>query len=226
MEFKLTSFVRAWQWGIGDNGEPVERQGPRISATPEEMLRCIKEHYENNPELTPGYVESCVLLFPRNTTSEKLEQVQITPENKHLIESGYISRTKDAPMLDRWLPCPYEERQDASYLCVICYKDGHYIEEEMVYLNEQIEDPSTSIETKESLLAEVQKLKEKKPDPNKLHIVMVKPQDVDVEIEMDPQAMIRNQLGKKFFHGSGVPVDQETYLRSVERANKYVKYHD
>ena len=225
MEFVLTSFILAWQWGIGDSGESVECQGPQIRASPEEMLRCIKENFEKNPELTAGYIESCLLMFMRNTTGEKLEQVMITPENKSQIESGYISRSKDAPMLDRWLPCPYEERQDAKYICVICYKDAHYIEEEKVYLNERIADPNIDTETKMSLLTEVQKLQKKKPDPNKLHIVMVKPQDDNTEIEMDPQAMIRNQLGKKFFHGSGVTVDPKAYLSSVERYNKYVKYH-
>ena len=226
MRFELTQFVLSWQFGIGDDGEPVERQGPPIRGSPEEILRHIDEHYENNPELTTGYDESCVLLFMPNKTGEKLEQVLITPENKSQIESGYVSRTDDAPMLDRWLPCPYDDRQEAKNICVIAYKDDHYIEEEKVYLNERIADQTIDSETRESLLTEVQKLQEKKPESDKLHIVMLKPQDEEVEIIMDPQAMLRNQLGKKFFHGSGVPVSPKSYLNSVERYNKYVKYHD
>ncbi len=46
-------------------------------------------------------------------------------------------------------------------------------------------------------------------------IISVKPQDVDYEIPMDPITMLRNALGKEH-GGSGVPLEREKYLKSVE----------
>ena len=57
-------------------------------------------------------------------------------------------------------------------------------------------------------------------DPNKdidydYGVVSVKPQDIGSEIPMDPITMLRNALGKEY-GGSGVPLEKEKYLQSVE----------
>ena len=46
-------------------------------------------------------------------------------------------------------------------------------------------------------------------------VVSVKPQNVAVEIPMQPITMMRNALGKEE-GGSGVPLDREKYRASVE----------
>lgn len=51
-------------------------------------------------------------------------------------------------------------------------------------------------------------------------IVSIKAQDVDHELPMKPITMMRNALGKEE-GGSGVPIDREAYLKSVE----YWKQH-
>ena len=57
-------------------------------------------------------------------------------------------------------------------------------------------------------------------DPNKeidydYGVVSIKPQSVNFEIPMDPITMLRNALGKEH-GGSGVALDREKYLKSVE----------
>ena len=46
-------------------------------------------------------------------------------------------------------------------------------------------------------------------------IIYVKPQDVNYEIPMDPITIMRNALGKEE-GGSGVPLDTQKYMESVE----------
>lgn len=46
-------------------------------------------------------------------------------------------------------------------------------------------------------------------------IIFIKPTDFNYETPMMPITMMRNALGKKE-GGSGVPLDHETYLKSVE----------
>ena len=62
-------------------------------------------------------------------------------------------------------------------------------------------------------------------DPNKdidydWGIVSIKPQGIDTEIPMEPITAMRNALGKDQ-GGSGVPLDREYYLKSVEFWNKH-----
>eukprot|EP00340_Litonotus_pictus_P003299 CAMPEP_0170525164 /NCGR_PEP_ID=MMETSP0209-20121228/10613_1 /TAXON_ID=665100 ORGANISM="Litonotus pictus, Strain P1" /NCGR_SAMPLE_ID=MMETSP0209 /ASSEMBLY_ACC=CAM_ASM_000301 /LENGTH=118 /DNA_ID=CAMNT_0010814255 /DNA_START=202 /DNA_END=558 /DNA_ORIENTATION=- len=45
-------------------------------------------------------------------------------------------------------------------------------------------------------------------------IVSIKPQDVDFELPMDPITVLRNALGKEE-GGSGVPLDKNKYMESV-----------
>lgn len=55
-------------------------------------------------------------------------------------------------------------------------------------------------------------------DPNSDYdwgVVSVKPQDQDYELPMQPITMMRNALGKDQ-GGSGVPLDREAYLQSVQ----------
>lgn len=46
-------------------------------------------------------------------------------------------------------------------------------------------------------------------------IVSIKPQDVDYETPMNPITILRNALGVEE-GGSGVPIDREAYMKSVE----------
>ena len=46
-------------------------------------------------------------------------------------------------------------------------------------------------------------------------IISVKPQSTDFETPMDPITIMRNALGKDQ-GGSGVPIEKEKYMKSVE----------
>ena len=51
-------------------------------------------------------------------------------------------------------------------------------------------------------------------------IVSVKPQDVDYELPMQPITIFRNCLGKEH-GGSGVMIDKDKYMESIEFWSKY-----
>lgn len=51
-------------------------------------------------------------------------------------------------------------------------------------------------------------------------VVWIKPSDVPYETPMDPITMMRNALGKEH-GGSGVALDRQKYLESVEYWSRY-----
>jgi len=123
----------------------------------------------------------------------KVGTVPITSENKNMIVSDYVARTSaELPVLARWIPrTSLPSIPDAMYLDLILY---HY--DQIVKESEAMNKP---------------------PPANKYDwaIISIKAQLVNHELPMDPITMMRNALGKQE-GGSGVPLQQEKYLQSVD----------
>ena len=96
-------------------------------------------------------------------------------------------------MLTRYFPLSLVKQEIAPYFDVILYS------------KEQIQKENEAMGTK---------------DPNaevdyEWGVVSIKPQELGKEIPMSPITMMRNALGKEE-GGSGVPLDRQKYLESVE----------
>lgn len=104
------------------------------------------------------------------------------------------------PVLVRYFPRNLIPIQKAKYLDVILYSRLQ-IDKENAAMKE--EDPHASI-------------------PYEWGVVSVKPSLVDFELPMDPITMMRNALGVEH-GGSGVAMDKDKYLKSVEFWSKYAK---
>lgn len=98
---------------------PKQKRGNTIQdCLPEEFERYLNEHAPF--KLLDGYADFCKLHVHRNWTSTRCLTIPITPENRHLLRSGYEARAKaELPVLTRW----FEGVQPpvANYLIPILY---------------------------------------------------------------------------------------------------------
>ncbi|KAK2195987.1 Protein of unknown function DUF3228 [Babesia duncani] len=157
-------------------------------------------------KFTDGYAPFCKHLFIKNFTDATCGTIDITKENEHLLRSGYIARTaKELAVLTRWFPKSLVEHElkKAEYLDVILYS-----REQVKMENEVMNEPSHSEGYKYDY-----------------YVVSIKPQDLDCECPILPITMMRNTLVHE--GGSGVPINHEMYLKSVEYwSNKAIVMHD
>ena len=112
MSITLTSFARARLF-------PREARKNTIQDCSAEGFECyLNEHAPI--KVLDGYAPFCKLYVYRNWTSTRCLTVPITPDNQHLLRSGYEARSKaELPVLVRWF-----EGVDppiADYLIVILY---------------------------------------------------------------------------------------------------------
>lgn len=100
---------------------------------------CSPEDFERHAneqaplKVLAGYAPFCQLHVHENWTSTRCLTVAITPENRHLLRSGYEARSRDElPVLTRWFEGV--EPEIASYLVLILYsreqleKEGEIID--------------------------------------------------------------------------------------------------
>ena len=178
---------------------------PKFGGT--KVLNFSVEEFQNHidelfrPEnLTPsyplfidGYAPFCKLLPIKNFTDARVGSMPITLENYQYLRSGYSARREsELPVFSRWFELPLSA-QKAEYLMLVLYS------------REQID-------------------KENKENPDKIFyedfdadwgIVAILGQSHDKEEPMKPETMIRNSMGLEY-GGSGVVLDKEQYLRSVD----------
>ena len=85
MSIVLTDFA------IGRLFPKQKRSNTIQDCTPAEFERHLNEH----PPLTvlDGYADFCKLHVHQNWTSTRCLTIPITPENRHLLRSGYEART-------------------------------------------------------------------------------------------------------------------------------------
>ena len=146
---------------------------------------------EESGDTHHGYAPFCKHLFVPNFTPAASAYAAITPENRHLLRSGYEARTEEElPVLIRWfdkgtVPAP----PAAKYLDVILYS------------REQIGKEAAAMGRVDEQTAP-------------WGIISVKAQEVAHELPMAPITVMRNALGKAE-GGSGVPLSRDAYLASI-----------
>lgn len=147
-------------------------------------------------DLKDGYAPFCKHLFLVNDfTDARVNVLPLTKENEHLVRTEYAARNdEELPILQRSIPLDLIGGSDklpvAKYLDLILYS------------REQIQKENESMG------------KEKGEETAPWGIVSIKTQDVDHELPMNPITVMRNALGKEQ-GGSGIPLDRDAYMESV-----------
>ena len=175
--------------------------------TVEEFEKYINEWIENpdgwyaenfkidGSKIIDGYAPFCKLIAIPNFTNAKVGSLPITLENYQYIRHGYSSRTKDElSVLSRWLEIP-TPIPVAKYLIIV------------VYSKEQID--------KEAMSDAAQGRKTFEALDSDWGVVAILGQTHSDEEPLQPITMMRNSLGIEE-GGSGVVLDKEKYLKSVE----------
>ena len=144
-------------------------------------------------QLVDGYASFCKHVFLPNFTGAQVGALKITEANRHLLRSGYGSRTpRELPVLQRWFPAhSVSPIPVATHLDVILY-------------------------SREQLVLECQATGRDGgglPDAP-WGVISIKAQDADCELPMQPITAMRNALGREE-GGSGVPIDREAYAKAV-----------
>src|SRR5688572_19677487 len=87
--------------------EPYYNGGNKIDPKfKHDFAKRVNELYESgNYKLRDGYAPFCKHLFVPNWTGCPVAVLKITPDNEHLLRSGYQSRRpEELPVLARWFP--------------------------------------------------------------------------------------------------------------------------
>lgn len=163
-----------------------------IGMTEEELERLVNEAYERcGGVLIPGYADFCKHLFVPNPTATKSGIAAVTPENAHLLRSGYEVRYEgELPVLTRWFEGVEAER--AEWLDIILYSREQLVEEDKDKPLDQQDVPDA-----------------------KWGIVAINGELQPAESPLNPITMMRNALGKEQ-GGSGTPLNPVAYAQSVE----------
>eukprot|EP00922_Rhytidocystis_sp_ex-Travisia-forbesii_P060111 GHVS01089090.1.p1 GENE.GHVS01089090.1~~GHVS01089090.1.p1 ORF type:complete len:258 (+),score=62.50 GHVS01089090.1:320-1093(+) len=148
--------------------------------------------------LKAGYANFCKHIFLRNFAETKISVIPITPQNKHLLRSGYLARRpEELPVLSRWFQKEdvSEDIRVAKFLDIILYS------------REQIAKENEAMQQ----LSHQSTIAGGNPDWS---VIAIKAQDEDYELPMAPITMLRNSLISE--GGSGVGVCRSAYMHSVE----------
>nr|CCA21935.1 conserved hypothetical protein [Albugo laibachii Nc14]CCA24785.1 conserved hypothetical protein [Albugo laibachii Nc14] len=175
--------------------DDAKYNGTRINYDKNEFEKRINEIYvKQNKNLVDGYAPFCKHLFVENFTDTRTNMVKITQANAHLLMSEYEARAAyELPVLVRWFPSHSVTPSMAKYLDIILYN------------RDQIQNENKATGT----------AMDQTQDEAPWGIISIKAQNVDYELPMTPITMMRNALGKEE-GGSGVPLDRNKYLKSVE----------
>ena len=173
--------------------------GTRIDFDKAEFVRRVHEAHAAGAPLVDGYAPFCKHVFVPNRPGTKVGAIPITPENEHLLRSGYSARSDaELAVLTRWFPADKVDIPDATYLDVILYS------------REQLVKERSAMAAKE----------ERPPLPDApWGIISVKGQLEDFECPMTPITMMRNTMIEE--GGSGVAIDRVAYAKSVEYHSKH-----
>lgn len=94
--------------------------GTKVRMSPEELVELANTAMEQGAVLVDGYAPFCKHLFIKNTSVTTAGIAKITPENEHLLKSGYEARRPgELPVLTRWFEGL--EAPTAVYLDLILY---------------------------------------------------------------------------------------------------------
>lgn len=113
--FFLDEFARR-QW------EDPDHAGTRLTCDPAEFVRRVEEAHRGGAQLREGYAPFCKHVFIPNFTDATVGAEAVTPQNAHLLRSGYQKRRpEEAAVLARWFPRTAVAARRARCLDVICY---------------------------------------------------------------------------------------------------------
>jgi len=191
-KIKITNFAKR-------QFEPKSGGTKILDKTPEEFEMHLQKEVDSDlVKIMDGYAPFCKLIAIDNFTLAKVGSLPIDIANYQYLRHGYSSRTeKELPVMTRWfelpLPAPI-----ADYLIVV------------VYSREQLEKEFEA----QSLDDRFDEKFDLGPD-DAWGVVAILGQTHPNEEPMQPITMMRNALGTKE-GGSGVSIDREKYLASVE----------
>jgi hypothetical protein len=106
--------------------------GTQVRTNKEEFMTHLRELLKKDkPALVDGYAPFCKHIFVKNWVPGVLVgAIAITPENVHLIESGYKARTeKELPVLCRWFSKDKVTTPEATVLDLILYSREQVVKE-------------------------------------------------------------------------------------------------
>lgn len=171
--------------------------GTVFSQSIEEFEAIVNARFSDGKHsLKDGYAPFCKHLFVANDfTDARVNVLPLTEETIPLVRTSYEARNdKELPVLQRSVPIDLIGGPDklpvAKYLDLILYS------------RDQIKKENESMG------------KEPGEETAPWGIVSIKAQDVDSELPMNPITVMRNSLGKDH-GGSGVPLDRDAYMESV-----------
>ena len=166
---------------------------PRRNTIQDITAAQFEHHLNEHPpvKVLDGYAPFCKLHVHRNWTSTRCLTVPITEANRHLLRSGYESRSStELPVLVRWFEGV--ESPVAGFLIAVLYSSD-------------------------------QLAQEGSPINGEWGVVGCMYTREAQEIPMAPITMMRNALGVAE-GGSGVPLDQAAYRRSVAYWNEHANW--
>ena len=188
---------------------------------------------DKNIKLRPGYASFCKLFFVENFTETKTGTAPITLENYQYLRSGYSSRRKEElPTLSRWFEMPQEFIPKAKYLNVILYTREHLYKEWLSNPSKQKSDFKLAEDVDFGIVAILAQMGDKEePMPPGTMIrnggynteeyqksIFRMVENIETEgnsiLESDIKEML--QLQGKMCGGSGSPINEEKYRKSVE----------
>lgn len=161
----------------------------------QEFEEIVNQRYKEE-DLKDGYAPFCKHIFIENDFSDaRVNVLPIRKDNEHMVRTQYQARNdKELPVLQRFIPLDLIGGMDklpvAKYIDLILYS------------RKQIQKENESMG------------KEPGDETASWGIVSIKTQDVDYELPMNPMTVMRNSLGKEQ-GGSGVPLDRDEYMESV-----------
>lgn len=162
---------------------------------PHDYMNCYNMCARPDCRVIQGYAPFCKLLIVENFTNARVGSLPITLENYQYLRSGYSARRDtELPVFSRWLELPLG-KPIANYLVLVLYSREQIDTEAM-------SDSAQGKRTFEKFDAD-------------WGIVAILGQSHSDEEPMKPETMIRNALGVNE-GGSGVALNREDYLQSVE----------
>jgi Protein of unknown function (DUF3228) len=180
---------------FAEHAASASYQGTVFDMTIADFEKIANDQY-NEADLKPGYAPFCKHLFIKNNgvTDARVNVLEITAENQDKLRTRYEARNdKELPVLTRYFAADLvgDNLPVASHLDLILYSRDQ--------INQENEAQGRTSEEQETA---------------PWGIVSIKAQNVDHELPMNPITMMRNALGKAE-GGSGVPLDRDAYMESV-----------
>jgi hypothetical protein len=197
---------------------------PALACPPSQSLfeKTVNAAFEDgSAPLVDGYAPFCKHVFVPNFTPAKVSALAISKENEALLRSAYEARTEqELPVLARWFPKEaVGEPPVAKFLDVILYS-REQIRKEATAMGrpEELEEDAPwgiiSVKPQARSSADFRPACTRHQNLSLLAAATPRPQDVDYELPMQPITMMRNTMVEE--GGSGVPLEREKYIASVE----------